>query len=307
MCLFNSALADAHAKLCKYFVDGAQPALKFLQQICVLDPRNLIDVERNFDSIDSIPGFEAVTRNEWDLYVNSLGPAAVKYSRDDSFDLTLFWKSKAENLPELYKLASCYCTTTIGSYDVERSFSAYSAILDEKRRSLDESTIKAFHFLNLNLRVQNSNKQEREQHRTTATCTTNRVTPKESSVPGKARSKSQEVTAPENPLPGEAREFPRLFNNQKKRSQHLQPVPETKDTGACAEGQKDRTENKRKKTDEPNFKQSKTAHKRKKASDTLGAVYRSSLDTYLQVRKEANTKQAVMSLLRTFNIHQLLG
>ena len=182
----------------------------------MLDRRNLIDVERNFDSIDSIPGFEAVTRNEWDLYVNSLGPAAVKYSRDDSFDLTLFWKSKAENLPELYKLASCYCTTTIGSYDVERSFSAYSAILDEKRRSLDESTIKAFHFLNLNLRVQNSKKQEREQHRTTATCTTNRVTPNESSVPGKARSKSQEVTAPENPLPGEAREFPRLFNTRKK-------------------------------------------------------------------------------------------
>ena len=227
MCLFNSAFADAHAKLCKYFVDGAQPASKFLQQIRVLDPRNLIDVERNFDSFDGIPGFEAVSRNEWDLYVNSLGPAAVKYSRDDSFDLTLFWKSKAENLPELYKLASCYCTTTIGSYDVERSFSAYSAILDEKRRSLDESTIKAFHFLNWNLRVQNSNKQEREQQSTTATCTTNKVTPKESPVPGKARSKSQEVTAqeksqevtaPENPLPREASEFPRLFNNQKKRS-----------------------------------------------------------------------------------------
>ena len=79
MCLFNSAFADAHAKLCKYFVDGAQPALKFLQQICVLDRRNLIDVERDFDSIDSIPGFEAVSRNEWNLYVNSLGPAAVKY------------------------------------------------------------------------------------------------------------------------------------------------------------------------------------------------------------------------------------
>ena len=171
LCLFNSAFADAHTKLCKYFVDGAQPASKFLQQIRVLDPRNLINVEWNFDSIDGIPGFEAVSRNEWELYVNSLGPAAVKYSREDSFNLTLFWKSKAKNLPELYKLASCYCTTTIGSYDVERSFSAYSAIFDEKRRSLDESIIKAFHFLNWNLRVQNSNKQEREQQSTTATCT----------------------------------------------------------------------------------------------------------------------------------------
>ena len=129
--------------------------------------------------------------------------------------------------------------------------------------------------------VRNSNKQEREQQSTTATCTRNKVTPKESPVPGKARSKSQEgtaqekcqeVTAPENPLPGEASEFPRLFNNQKKRSQHLQPVPETKDTSACAEGQKDRAENKRKKPDEPNFKQSKPVHKRKKGSDTLGAV-----------------------------------
>ncbi|CAH3172792.1 unnamed protein product [Porites lobata] len=27
------SFADTHAKLCKYFVDGAQPALKFLQQI----------------------------------------------------------------------------------------------------------------------------------------------------------------------------------------------------------------------------------------------------------------------------------
>ena len=147
--------------------------------------------------------------------------------------------------------------------------------------------------------MQNSNNKEREQQSTTTTCTTNKVTPKESPVPGKARSKSQEVTAqeksqevtaPENPLPGEASEFPRLFNNQKKISQHLQPVPETKDTSACTEGQKDRTENKRKKNDEPNSKQSKTVHKRKKGRDTLGAVYRSSLDTLLQVRKEANTE-----------------
>lgn len=194
--ILNSVLkGTSTAKLCKYFADGAQPVSKFLQQTCVLDPRNLIDVERNFDSSDVIPEFEAVSRNEWDLYVNSLDPAAVKYSRDHSFDLTLFWNSKAENLPELYKLASCYCTTTIGSYDVERSFSVYSAILDEKRRSLDESTIKAFYFLNWNIRVQNSNKQERELQNTTATCTTNKVTPKESPVPGKARSKSQEVTA----------------------------------------------------------------------------------------------------------------
>lgn len=56
------------------------------------------------------------------------------------------------------------------------------------------------------------------------------------------------------------------------------------------ENQKDKTEKKRKKNGGPNFKQSETGHKRKKGSDTPGAVYRSSLNTFLLVRKEANTK-----------------
>lgn len=53
----------------------------------MFDFRNLIDVERNFDFIDGIFGFEVVLRNEWDFYVNSFGFVVVKYSRDDSFDL----------------------------------------------------------------------------------------------------------------------------------------------------------------------------------------------------------------------------
>lgn len=64
MCLFSSAFTTAHSKLCKYVMDGAQLASKFLDQIRVLDPRNLIDVEHDFDSIDSIPGFEAVSKEE---------------------------------------------------------------------------------------------------------------------------------------------------------------------------------------------------------------------------------------------------
>lgn len=135
--LVNSAFSAAHEKLQKYVVKGAQPALKFLEQVRVLDPRNLVDAESSFDAIDSIPGFEAVSRNEWDLYKNRL--AAVKRSRDGHLDLVLFWKSNAADLPELYKLAACYCTATIGSYDVERAFSAYNKILDDKWRSLDQS------------------------------------------------------------------------------------------------------------------------------------------------------------------------
>lgn len=108
------------------------------------------------------PGFYEVPKEEWELYVNNHGPLAVKQSKDGNIDLMLFWKTKANTLPALYKLASCYSTTTIGSYEVERSFSAYNEIFDKKRKSLDESTIRAFHFLNWNLHIKSSIEEERE-------------------------------------------------------------------------------------------------------------------------------------------------
>lgn len=161
--LANSAFTSAHEKLRKYVVAGAQPALEFLRQVRLLDPRNLVFADRTIDANDSIPEFDAVSRNEWDLYVNHLGPEAIKGSTDGNLDLVLFWKSCASDLPEFYKIASCYCTATAGSYDVERAFSAYDDIPDDKRRSLNQSTIKAFHFLNWNLRVQFSDEKKKDQ------------------------------------------------------------------------------------------------------------------------------------------------
>ena len=128
--LFSSAFTTAHFKLVKYVFDGAQPASKFLDQVRLLDPRNLINMDHDFNSIDSIPGFDQVPKEEWELYINNHGPLAVKHSPDGNIDLMLFWKTKASTLPALYKIASCYSTTTIDSYKVERSFSAYNKILD---------------------------------------------------------------------------------------------------------------------------------------------------------------------------------
>ena len=53
------------------------------------------------------------------MYVNHLGVLADKQSKDGNFDLTLLSKPKVSTLPECYKIASCYTTATIGSYDVE--------------------------------------------------------------------------------------------------------------------------------------------------------------------------------------------
>lgn len=164
----KSAFKAAYEKLSKYVVDGAQPAMPFFEQVRVLDPGNIVDCNRNYHSINSIPGIETVSKNEWELYVKEIGPQAVKNLNDgEVIDLKLFWKSKAASLPALYQLASCYCTTTIGSYDVERSFSAYNAMLDTKRRSLATDSIKAFHFLNWNLRMKSAVEEERSLERET--------------------------------------------------------------------------------------------------------------------------------------------
>ena len=58
---------------------GARPGSQIHEQILIIDPRNRIDEERSFDAIDSGSGFEAVPRNEWELYVNlHIDPLAVK-------------------------------------------------------------------------------------------------------------------------------------------------------------------------------------------------------------------------------------
>ena len=62
--LGNTAFTAAYVKLDKYVNGSAQPAAKFLDQIRVLDPNNLIDTGLTYNNIDSIPGFENVTRDE---------------------------------------------------------------------------------------------------------------------------------------------------------------------------------------------------------------------------------------------------
>lgn len=151
MFLFNSAFHDAHTKFFKYFVDGAQPASKFLGQILVLHPRILIDAKQNFASMDSIARFKVVLRDGWDLNVNHLRPLAVKDNKDDHFNLTLVWKLKGNNLPELYKLASRYVTTNIDCYDVERSFYAYNEILDENQDLVQRRKKKSYKQLVISL------------------------------------------------------------------------------------------------------------------------------------------------------------
>ncbi|KAJ7389612.1 hypothetical protein OS493_029951 [Desmophyllum pertusum] len=120
----TSAFKAAHSKLSKYVVDGAQPASKFLEQlqVRVINPINLVDCERSLGSIDSIPGMESVSKEEWKLYVDHIGPQAVKKPAIRDGDDT-------STMKQIFFLAKV-----------------------QKQNHSSRNTMKAFHFLNWNLR-----------------------------------------------------------------------------------------------------------------------------------------------------------
>ena len=51
-------------QIVEVFQEGVETVLKFLNQIQLLHPRHLNDVEGDFTSIDSIPGFQAVLNQD---------------------------------------------------------------------------------------------------------------------------------------------------------------------------------------------------------------------------------------------------
>ena len=101
---------------------GENLAVLFLHDVRILDPCNLVSLDTTLTPY-SIPGIEDVPRMKIDLYAHVIGPAAVKRSTNVKLDVKLFWKSNTSELPNLYKVASIYCTETLGCYDVECRFS----------------------------------------------------------------------------------------------------------------------------------------------------------------------------------------
>lgn len=64
-------------QIVEVFQEGVETVLKFLNQIQLLHPRHLNDVEGDFTSIDSIPGFQAVLNQD-----KKISPLTVKNSKD---------------------------------------------------------------------------------------------------------------------------------------------------------------------------------------------------------------------------------
>jgi len=65
-------------------------------------------------------------------------------------DLNQYWQEKKRSLPNLSKIALVYIWLPVSGVDVERNFSNYKRILDDRRRSLSENSIEMLNFLYYN-------------------------------------------------------------------------------------------------------------------------------------------------------------
>jgi hypothetical protein len=101
----------------------------------------------------AVPGLSDVPPSEFDRYVNTLAPAAVSvagglWSIDNNVEF--FWNSMSEKLPCMTCIARTYVNVVCNSADAERSNSLYNLIVDNRRRSLSEDSIKYLLFLYYN-------------------------------------------------------------------------------------------------------------------------------------------------------------
>ena len=56
--------------------------------------------------------------------------------------MLLFWYGMKERTPHLAEIASRYLSVPINSVDAERSFSAYSNVISDKRHNLHDANTK---------------------------------------------------------------------------------------------------------------------------------------------------------------------
>lgn len=159
----GQAYDNAEEKLTKYMSDG-QPAIGFLQQVRVFDPRHLAILDDSVASYKAIPDFTDVPSDEFDSYFTALGPEALRAAPSGAVDLDVFWDGLQERLPVLSSLAHRYKDAVPNSTDAEQSNSIYKLVLSSRRRSTTNQNLKALVFLDHNQWVRSGafEREERE-------------------------------------------------------------------------------------------------------------------------------------------------
>lgn len=123
---------------------------KLFEAIQCFDPFYIhISTRRhNISSYKIIPHFKNPSDDiiiEWGIY------CGLNEEQNDNLDLDEYWKEKKRTLPNLAQIALIYIWLPISGVDVERSFSDYKNILDDKRHALSKESIEILNFLYFNL------------------------------------------------------------------------------------------------------------------------------------------------------------
>ncbi len=150
--LVTEAYCLAMDKLTKYMEHG-QPAIDFLKQCRIFNPRRLALISTVKADYTAIPGMQDVPDQEFRAYVEIHGPAAVAASVSGLVDLDLFWIGIQDILPNLSRIAIIYKDVVTSTADAERSNSLYKLVLNARRRSLSEKSLRALLFLYYNQRL----------------------------------------------------------------------------------------------------------------------------------------------------------
>lgn len=121
-------------------------ALPLFRNIQCFDPRFVrAQVNRqNIISYTNIIEFQNPTNvllDEWGIYCR------LEEIIEGELDLDNYWKEKSTTLPNLSKIALIYIWLPVAGVDVERSFSDYKNILNERRIRLSEKSISILNFL----------------------------------------------------------------------------------------------------------------------------------------------------------------
>ena len=132
--------------------DG-QPAIKFLKQLRVFNPKKVPYLPQKLDEYESIPGMGTVPASEFAIYLN-LATELMNLEGFSHKDICAYWKSISDRVPSLAQVALTYVNCPISSADAERSFSLYNILLDARRRSLSEQSIRSLLFLYCNQKLQ---------------------------------------------------------------------------------------------------------------------------------------------------------
>lgn len=143
----------AEEKLTKSKSHG-QPAIEFLKELRMFDPRYKALVDQSFSSYKAIPGVTNMPSEEFESYLKTFGPAALKVAPYGAVDLDVFWDGLHERLLVLSCLAKRYVDAVSNSAGAECSNSIYKLVLSKRRSSTTNQNLKASVFLHHNQQLQ---------------------------------------------------------------------------------------------------------------------------------------------------------